>query len=344
MIKVIIFANYFKILPEDIHIRYLSILFENDRANIKLAKKLGIYVIKYSAQQSLKVLLKKLRIYHPYQLQYLPEINKIKFFLYHKMGYPASIYQSLHGFFTENDLILQKQAKRLAGENIPEIGHFNFYINNAGDPFFFSETFNGHTCAFEQDIIRILGEYYGLPGEEARGFLTSGGTEGNFSGIWWARDNLIYLAKQLHRKNLTPALFFSTASHYSILKIAAQLKLQAHPIPSLATEEIDLNAFQIAVKKHMQKQFPEPLIINVNAGTTKTGAFDDLPKMKSILDQEVINKGGHYTIHLDAACAGAVIPIMKPYGTNIKNYFRDLGISTIAISAHKFFGYNDICG
>lgn len=198
-----------------------------------------------------------------------------------------------------------------------------------------SQNYMIHSCLFEQEVIRMLGQYYGLPADEARGFVTSGGTEGNFSGLWWARD--FFNAKRT-------TLYFSTASHYSVAKIAEQLHLEAYPIAAAADETLDMNAFNAAIKNHMQHSPKAPIIISANAGTVRYGAIDDVLAIKEILDQQVLSRGGKYLIHLDAACSGAVLPLIKPFGKDIKNYFTELGISTLSISGHKFFGLTDICG
>ena len=319
-------------------------VFDDGDKSSRLAEELGFYVINIK-YKSLQKIFKILKVTEPHQLQYLPEIKKIKNCLKYKMGYPASIYQNLYGEFSNTGLVLKKKTQKLDGEPLLDLGNFNFFINNPGDPFFLSKNYLGHTCIFEQDIINILGRYYGLPDSTARGFVTSGGTEGNFSGLWWARNNLIArMAIKSPGKTSRVAIYFSSASHYSIIKIAGQLGLEPHVIPARITEEINMEKFTAAIKTHMRKNPQIPIIVSANAGTIKTGAIDNVPAMKKILENEVRKKGGYYFMHLDAACMGAVLPLIKPFGPNIKNYFTGLGISTIAISAHKFFGTSSVCG
>ena len=50
-----------------------------------------------------------------------------------------------------------------------------------------------------------------------------------------------------------------------------------------------------------------------------------------------------YSIHMDAAMLGSVLPFINPYKT-VNNYFNDLKINTLAISGHKFFGSSQITG
>lgn len=334
---------YLAASPQIAELRYLTVVFADTLESSRAAKKLGLYVIRLK-NHNLDKALKKFKINAVHQLQYLPEINKIQNFLQNKLGYPASIMQYLHGVFTKTGVKINQQSKKLLGEPVLNLGNFNFFINNPGDPFILSDSFIGHTCVFEQEIIDILGQYYGLPAKIARGFVTTDGTEGNFSGLWWARNNLrMKFAQQLNPQ--TPiALYFSAASHYSLGKIAEQLDLQTHIIPTEPTEVINLEIFAREIKRHMQETPQIPLIVSANAGTTKTGAIDDILQIKRLLESVVSSQGGHFIIHLDAACIGAVLPLLRPYGDQVKNYFSDLNISSIAISGHKFFGMASICG
>jgi histidine decarboxylase len=315
-------------------LQYLTVAFDDTAEGIQAVKSAGFYLIDMR-QSALKKIFRRLKINAVHQLQYLPEIKKIKSFMAHKMGYPVSILQCLHGDFTDSGVFLNSKSTKLVESSFLGLGNFNYYINNPGDPFVFSKSFIGHSCIFEQDVIRMLGHYYGLPPAQARGFITSGGTEGNFTGLWWARD---------YFKDPETVIYFSTASHYSITKVAWQLGLKSHPIASDAMEAMDVSALTAAIKLHMRNHPQLPMIISVNAGTTKMGAIDDILSIKKMLDVEVTSRGGRYLMHLDAACLGAVIPLIQPFGASIRNYFDDLGISTIAISAHKFFGMTDICG
>ena len=128
-------------------------------------------------------------------------------------------------------------------------------------------------------------------------------------------------------------------SHYSIAKIASLYKLKVEWITYNADGSMDLSDFQCKIQSHSKFIKKSPAIININIGTTITGAIDDAPKILKILKKYQIN----YTIHLDAAMLGAVLKFIKPY-PNVVNYFKDLEVKTIAISGHKFLGTNQITG
>jgi len=340
--------------------KHLGIVFENSLEGIKAANKLGLYVIALEHHSSavaadvegdsIAEIFEELKISEIYQLQYLPQLKFIKTKLKNKMGYPSSFYQALRGKYTDSGVVIDEQSPKLIDDAFfyQESNRIDILINNVGDPFTFSKTWRIDTRMFEQDILKVMGKYYGLTEDRARGYITAGGTESNFAALWWARDNLvknlIATRQEIIDEHIPVALFYSTATHYSIPKIAAQLVLKKCPIPTTAEGKIDIACFHEAICSHMTLTPHIPLIINANAGTTQTGAIDDIPSMKKILDEEVKAKGNDYFIHLDAASIGAVLPLLQPFGPQITNYFDDLGISTIAISAHKFFGSITVCG
>jgi histidine decarboxylase len=83
------------------------------------------------------------------------------------------------------------------------------------------------------------------------------------------------------------------------------------------------------------------IAVVVNVGTTVTGAIDDIPGIRKILEE--IRPKPLYTIHLDGALSGFVLPIIKPFG-DIPDYFSSLGVRTLSFSAHKYPGLSQPCG
>src|SRR5262245_55293881 len=133
----------------------------------------------------------------------------------HKLGYPVSLLTYLG---VVNNRKLGIQAGTLA----------NILLNNVGDPFKDSETSLLEVKKHEREIISILEKYYGLPLNDARGYITTGGTEGNFASLWWSKrylinksldtliqqDNLIKL-KQKEEQELDVALAKIPYNNYS---------------------------------------------------------------------------------------------------------------------------------
>lgn len=105
-------------------------------------------------------------------------LHYINFLASHKMGYPVSLLTYL-GLVDNTKLGIKRDS--LA----------NILLNNVGDPFKDSETSLMEVKKHEREIITILERYFGLPKNEARGYVTTGGTEGNFAGLWWSKRYLI---------------------------------------------------------------------------------------------------------------------------------------------------------
>ena len=98
----------------------------------------------------------------------------------------------------------------------PLIPFLSHCLNNLGDPFH-QTNYRANTHQFEREVILHFAQLMGLDPEDAWGYVTSGGTEGNMYGL--------YLARELHPEGM---LYFSEEAHYSILKIARILNMPPH--------------------------------------------------------------------------------------------------------------------
>jgi histidine decarboxylase len=134
----------------------------------------------------------------------------------------------------------------------------------------------------------------------------------------------------------------SDQTHYSVSKAAQQLDIDGRIIKSTQTGEIDCDDLARVLDEIAVSEPLRPILMNVNFGTTQTGALDYIPTIYKLLKEKVETRGILFSIHIDAALMGAVIPIINPFG--MVNYFEDFEVKTIAISGHKFFGSVVICG
>ncbi|MBV9576520.1 MAG: hypothetical protein JO149_07840, partial [Gammaproteobacteria bacterium] len=96
----------------------------------------------------------------------------------HKLGYPVSLLTYLG---VVDNRVLGIMPGTLA----------NVLLNNVGDPFKDSETSLLEVKKHEREIIHILEKYYGMQQDELKGYVTTGGTEGNFASLWWSKRFLI---------------------------------------------------------------------------------------------------------------------------------------------------------
>jgi histidine decarboxylase len=300
----------------------------------------------------------------------------------HKLGYPVSLLTYL-GVVNNSELGIKTGS--LA----------NILLNNVGDPFKDSETSLLEVKKHERKVIAILERYFGLAENEIRGYVTTGGTEGNFAGLWWSKRYLInkdierlihidddfrFKLKQeqdlkqdlakipnndlahrvlqlqkiidlqsvmtenraIKQQLLTPTVFYTKDhTHYSIPKISEILHLNIRPIDANHDGSMNLDRFKKELLLYLGAFPASPIIVIANIGTTITGAIDDVPKIKKILDATKAKL--NYTIHMDGALTGFVLPILKPFG-EVDNYFESLGVNTLAFSAHKYPGLSQPCG
>jgi histidine decarboxylase len=357
---------------------FLCIAFEDSRQGVRAARKAGMCVIgigcnfieqerlksqgAHAVASSISELLIQFHIRNYYQVQYLPYVIFLQ--VYQKQfGYPVSLLDTLRGKFIkkvsssddleEEEDLVESDVEQMDGDYHIELDQnshriiprdvlgiepgslADVYINNVGWPADKVPTYHFHTRGLEMDIIRIFEKYYMVPTGTLRGFVTTGGTEGNFTGLWWQRE---YLRRKGHGER--PILLASTQSHYSIRKASQQLDIEIVSVATLASGEIDCVDLESTLDDLALKFPKRPVLMVVNAGTTQTGAIDNLPKIRSLLADKVTT---HFSIHLDAALMGAVLPIVNPFGPDVE-YFNDMDIKTMAISGHKFFGSVTICG
>ena len=196
-----------------------------------------------------------------------------------------------------------------------------YSVNNVGDPFHDSN-FRSNTHEIEREVIGQFADMTGLPREEAWGYVTSGGTEGNIYGL--------YIGREMFPDGV---VYFSQDTHYSVVKIMRLLRARNIMIKSQDSGEIDYEDLRETIRINRDL----PVIFMANIGTTMKGAVDDVGKVREILDDLAIADS---YIHADAALSGMILPFVddpQPYGF-------DAGFDSVAISGHKMIGAPIPCG
>lgn len=145
----------------------------------------------------------------------------------------------------------------------------------------------------EANVVRWFCEIVGLP-SGAGGVLTSGGSLSNFSALLTARRD------RLPENFLSGTIYASDQTHHSIQKAAM---LAGFP-PSNVREVASDGAFRIRPEE-LERAIGadraaglEPFFLVGNAGTTNTGAVDDLNALADIARKERL------WFHVDAAYGG----------------------------------------
>src|SRR5262249_20698337 len=114
--------------------------------------------------------------------------------------------------------------------------------------------------------------------------------------------------KNIIQQIITPTVFYcKDHTHYSIPKISEVLRLNVRPVLSNNDGSINLKDLQKELLLHLGAYPNSGVIVVANIGTTITGAIDDVPKINKILCE--IIPSHNFTIHMDGALAGFVLPI-----------------------------------
>jgi len=145
----------------------------------------------------------------------------------------------------------------------------------------------------EENVVRWFCRIAGLP-PAARGVLTSGGSLATFSAVVAAR------ADRLPENFLSGTVYASDQAHYSVEKAARLAGFPAGSVREIATDALfrirpDELERAIASDRAAGKT---PFLLVGNAGTTNTGAVDDLAALAAIARREEL------WFHVDAAYGG----------------------------------------
>ncbi|KAI3994612.1 hypothetical protein MKX01_007904 [Papaver californicum] len=199
----------------------------------------------------------------------------------------------------------------------------NFYINNCGDPFIES-SYAVHSRQFEVGVLEWFARLWEIENHEYWGYITNGGTEGNFHGILLGReafpDGILYASKD---------------SHYSVFKAARMYRMKCVKVNTLISGEIDYADFKAKLLRNKNNG----AIVNVNIGTTVKGGVDNLDVVTETLQTVGFSEDRFY-IHCDGALFGLMMPFVK-HAPKIS--FRK-PIGSISVSGHKFVGCPMPCG
>ncbi len=145
----------------------------------------------------------------------------------------------------------------------------------------------------ETNVIRWFCDMMGY-GTSSTGILTSGGSLANFSAIVTARRNL------LPDDFLDGTIYTSDQVHHSVTKAAVLAGFPADRVRSIASDNhfrLSTGALERAIAADRAEGFT-PFLLVGNAGTTNTGAVDDLSTLS-----EIAESYGMW-LHVDAAYGG----------------------------------------
>jgi aromatic-L-amino-acid decarboxylase len=145
----------------------------------------------------------------------------------------------------------------------------------------------------EANVLRWFADMIGYPGS-ARGLLTTGGSLANFTALVAARR------ERLPEDFLSGVLYASDQSHHSVIKaalLAGFPERNLHKVPVDGHFRIRIDALRETIASDRARGH-SPFLIVASAGTTNTGAVDDLEALANVARDEDL------WLHVDAAYGG----------------------------------------
>jgi aromatic-L-amino-acid decarboxylase len=145
----------------------------------------------------------------------------------------------------------------------------------------------------EANVCRWFCDLAGLPAA-SRGILTSGGSLATFSAVVAARRD------RLPENFLAGRIYASDQAHHAVQKaamLAGFPESAVREISSDATFRVHVDELERAIAKDRAAGLA-PFLVVANAGTTNTGAVDDLPALADLAARERL------WLHVDAAYGG----------------------------------------
>jgi tyrosine decarboxylase/aspartate 1-decarboxylase len=187
--------------------------------------------------------------------------------------------------------------------------YMRFLETNLGD----SELCPG-TKEIEARFLQFIANLLHAP-KTYGGQTVSGGTEGNITAMW--------IAKQLSGKT---EIVLPKSAHFSFQKIASLMSMNLSEVP--LTNRYALDIHQMKKKVHSKTA----VVVGI-AGSTELGTIDPIPEMSDFCADE------HIFLHVDAAFGGFVIPFLRELHYPVPEFdFSLKGVCTISIDSHKM-GY-----
>ncbi|MGK2856019.1 MAG: pyridoxal phosphate-dependent decarboxylase family protein [Thermoanaerobaculia bacterium] len=152
----------------------------------------------------------------------------------------------------------------------------------------------------EKEVVRWLASRAGYPAE-SEGTAVSGGSAANLTALLAARARWAGDGANGGRR---PVIVCSADSHYSVVRAASIMGIPAGDVvksPTDATHRLDLATLETILDSLASSGDRSVLAIVATAGSTATGAFDDLVATARIRDRH------HTWLHVDAAHGASVL-------------------------------------
>ncbi len=203
----------------------------------------------------------------------------------------------------------------------------NLYMENAHKNFI--DSFEYPQIKKEETrIVNILSRLYNAPeGKDFTGTSTIGSSESIMLALLAHKWN--WKSKMEARKKDTskPNIVFGADTHVVWDKFAKYFDVEARVVP------LDAKTRVVDPEQLIENVDENTIAVGAVLGTTFTGAFDDVKRINSLLEELKSKKGLDIPIHVDAASAGFITPFIEP---ELEWDFRLSHVKSINVSGHKF--------
>ncbi|SMD41766.1 Glutamate or tyrosine decarboxylase [Aquiflexum balticum DSM 16537] len=182
----------------------------------------------------------------------------------------------------------------------------------------------------ENYLIAEFGKKFGYPHANIDGVFASGGAEANLTSVLCAVNHAFpqFAKSGWFGMSKRPVMYCSAESHHSVHKAAKTVGLGYDAIRNIPVRKdlkMDLEQLKGTIQKDVQEGY-QPFMVIGTAGTTGTGAIDDLVGIRKIADEYAL------WFHVDAAYGGAAV--LHP---DLKDLLDGISLSdSITFDAHKW--------
>ena len=222
-----------------------------------------------------------------------------------------------------NQLFGGRNEKAVLGDLLAVILNSSMYTYKVAGP----------QVGVEKILLRETCEIIGWD-SNSDGTFASGGSMTNYMAMVMARDAFDQAIKfeGVQRKMI---VYTSKESHYSIPKNAAFSGIGRNNVRYVPCDDFGkMNVSELSkmIIEDKQNGFA-PMMVNLTAGTTVMGAFDEIPEVRKICDAH------RMWIHLDGAYCGSVL-FSKTYKHLINGVEL---VDSFSYNAHKMIGTPVTC-
>jgi sphinganine-1-phosphate aldolase len=172
----------------------------------------------------------------------------------------------------------------------------------------------------QNDVVGIVTDWLD-GGDEAAGFMTTGGTESILMAVKAARER-----GKAERGITQPNVVLPTSAHAAFEKACYYFGLESRRIPVGADWRADVDAMAAAIDSNT-------VLIVGSAPQYPQGVIDPIPEIAALAAARDMN------CHVDACMGGVTLTYLKRLGHDIPPWnFSVPGVTSISVDLHKF-GY-----